>query len=168
MKKHTIAILLSAFAVAPAVAADTGFYAGAKLGSVSNSVGGISESSSSFGVFGGYTINPNVAFEVGYTDLGTGDFGAISFSAIELSAVGFLPINRQLLLFGKLGMANTAETGFGLTGNRTDLTYGIGGQYNVVPTVGVRVGWERYGFGDGNMFNRGDSYVFNIGGVFKF
>lgn len=166
MKKIAIAALLSAFVAAPAVAAD--MYAGIKVGSVNNSAGSASESSSSFGVFGGHTINPSFAVEVGYTDLGSVSSGIIKFTALELSAVGSFPINEQLSLFGKLGMANTAETGLGLTGNRTAATFGFGGQYNVAPTVGVRVGFDRYSFGDGIIFKQGDSSLVSVGGVFKF
>jgi OOP family OmpA-OmpF porin len=167
MKKIAIVALLSVFAAAPAVAAD--MYVGVKAGSVSNKVN-TSESSNSFGISGGYTINPNFAVEVGYTDLGDVASGVIKFSALEISAVGSYPINEQFSLFGKLGMANTTEklSALSLEGKRTAATYGLGGQYNVSPTIGVRLGWEHYGFGDGTTFNEGDSSLVSLGGVFKF
>lgn len=166
MKKIAIVALLSAFAAAPAVAAD--MYVGVKAGSVSNKVNSINESTSSFGISGGYTINPNFAVEVGYTDLGSMASGIVTITALEFSAVGSYPINEQFSVFGKLGMANTAEKALGLTGNRTAATYGLGGQFNVSPTVGVRLGWEHYGFGDGTTFFQGDSSLVSLGGVFKF
>jgi len=168
MKKIAIAVLLSAFVAAPAVAADTGFYAGVQLGSANKSVGGVSETNSAFGVFGGYSFNPNVAVELGYTDLGTAASSIIKFTALEVSAVGTLPINDQISIFGKLGMANTTEKGLGLTGTRTAPTYGLGGQFNVNPNIGIRLGWEHYGFGDGYYFNQGDASLVSVAGVFKF
>jgi OOP family OmpA-OmpF porin len=168
MKKIAIAVMLSTFAVAPAVAADTGFYAGVKIGSSNKSIGGSSESNSAFGVFGGYSINPNLAVEVGYTDLGSGGSGVIKFSALDVSAVGSFPINQQFSLYGKLGMASTKEEGFGLSGTRTAATYGLGGQLNINPNIGVRIGWEHYGFGDGAIFNQGDISLVSVAGVFKF
>ena len=63
MKKITIVALLSVFVSMPAIAADTGFYAGVKLGSANKSVTGASETNSAFGFFGGYSVNPNFAVE---------------------------------------------------------------------------------------------------------
>ena len=168
MKKIAIAVLLSAFVAAPAVAADTGFYAGVKLGSANKSASGVSETNSAFGVFGGYSFNPNVAVELGYTDLGTAALGIIKFTALEVSAVGTFPINQQISLYGKLGLASTKEEGLGFSGTRSAATYGLGGQFNVNPNIGIRLGWEHYGFGDGYYFNQGDVSLVSVAGVFKF
>ena len=168
VKKFILAILLSAFIAAPAFAADARYYAGLKVGSVTNSVPGTSESSTSFGVFGGYTINPNFAVELGYTDLGSVVSGTITFSSLELSAVGTYPINDQWSLYGKLGMASTTETGLGSSVSRSDVTYGIGGNYKLNPTTDLRFGLDRYGFGDDVTFVKGDSSSISVGAVFKF
>lgn len=168
MKKIAMAILLSAFVATPAVAADTGFYAGIKLGSADKSAGGSSERNSAFGVFGGYAFNPNVAVELGYTDLGTVASGIIKFTALDVSAVGTFPINQQFSLYGKLGMARTKEEGLGLSGTRSAATYGLGGQFNINPNIGVRLGWEHYGFGDGNIFNEGDVSLVSVSALYKF
>ncbi len=166
MKKIAIVALLSAFAAAPAVAAD--MYVGIKAGSANKKVNTVSESSSSFGISAGYTINPNFALEAGYTDLGSVASGTISFKAFGVSAVGSYPINEQISVFVTLGMASTTETGFGLEGKRTAATYGLGAQYNVSPTVGVRLGWEQHSFGDGSIFAQGDSSLVSVGAVLKF
>jgi OOP family OmpA-OmpF porin len=168
MKKISIVLLLSAFIAAPAVAADTGYYAGVKLGSANKSVPGASETNSAFGVFGGYSFNPNVAVELGYTDLGTVAAGNIKFTAFEVSAVGTFPINQQFSIYGKLGMASTKEEGGGLSGTRSAATYGLGGLFNATPNIGVRLGWEHYGFGDGTIWAEGDASLAYVAGVFKF
>jgi len=168
MKIISIVLLLSAFIAAPAVAADTGFYAGVKLGSANKNVPGLSETNSAFGVFGGYSFNPNVAVELGYTDLGTAGSGIIKFTALEVSAVGTFPINQQFSLYGKLGMASTKEEAFGLSGTRSAATYGLGGQFNASSNIGIRLGWEHYGFGDGAIFTQGDASLVSVAGVFKF
>ena len=167
MKKFAIAILTSAFIAAPAIAADTGFYAGVKLGSANKSINSISESNSAFGFFGGYSFNPNVAAEIGYTDLGTVASGIVKFSALELSAVGSYPINQQFSLYGKLGLANSKEEGGGFSGTRSALTYGVGGQFNAASNIGVRLGWEHYGTGGGPWID-GDASVVYAAGVFRF
>jgi len=166
MKKIIMAMLLSAFVAAPAVAADAPFYAGVKLGSASNSI--TSETSSGFGVFGGYTFNPYLAVEGGYTSLGSVGSGLISLNALEISAVGSFPINEQFFLFGKLGMASTTESGLGLSATRAAATFGFGGQYNISPTTGIRFGWDQYRFGDDIIFVKGDSSVISVGAVLKF
>jgi len=165
VKKTMIAIAISSAFVATANAGN--MYAGVKAGSVSNSVPGLSESSTSFGVFGGYTINPNFAVELGYTDLGSVG-GLINFSAIDLSAVGTFPVSGQFSLYGKLGMASTTESALGFSVSRTDVTYGVGGEYKVSETVGIRLGWDHYGFGDDVTFIKGDSSLISVSGVFKF
>lgn len=168
MKKISIALLLSAFIAAPAVAADTGYYAGIKLGSANKNVPGQSETNSAIGVFGGYSFNPNVAVELGYTDMGTAAAGLIKFTSWDVSAVGTFPINEQFSIYGKLGMASTKEEALGLSGTRSAATYGLGGLFNATPNIGVRLGWEHYGFGDGTIFTEGDASLVSLAGVFKF
>jgi OOP family OmpA-OmpF porin len=168
MKNLSIAILLSAFIAAPAVAADTGGYVGVKLGSANKDVPGASETNSAIGVFGGYSFNSNVAVEVGYTNLGTVLLGNVKFTSLEASAVGTYPINQQFSLYGKLGMASTKEEGLGFSETRTAATYGLGGQFNVDPKIGIRLGWEHYSFGDGAIFTKGNASLVSVAGVFKF
>jgi len=166
MKKIAIAILLSAFVATNAFAADTPFYAGIKLGSSNKKVPGTSESSSAWGVFGGYSVNPNFAVELGYTDLGS-VASTINFSAFEVSAVGIYPINDQFSVYGKLGLASTKEEALGLSETRSTATFGLGGHLNVNQTVAVRLGWDRHSFG-GNLFTEGDSDLVSVAALFKF
>jgi OOP family OmpA-OmpF porin len=168
LKKIVMAILLSVFVVAPAVAAETPFYIGVKIGSATESVTGASESSSAFGVLGGYAINPNFAVEAGYTDLGAVQSRTVKFTAFDVSAVGFFPISQQISLYGKLGMASTKEDGGGYSGTRSAVTFGLGGQFSVNQNVGVRLGYDRYSFGDGVNFYRGNSNLISVGALFKF
>jgi len=169
MKNVSIVLLLSAFIAVPAVAADMGGYVGVKLGSANKSVsGGVSDTNSAVGVFGGYSFNPNVAVELGYTDLGTAAPGSVKFTTWDVSAVGTYPINVQFSLYGKLGMASTKEEGGGYSAIRSAATYGLGGQFNVNPDVAIRLGWEHYGFGDGPTFYQGDASLVSLAGVFKF
>lgn len=168
MKKIAIAALLSSFVAAPAFAADEGFYVGVKAGSATKKVGGLSESNTAYGLFGGYAFNPNVAVEVAYTDLGTMVLGLTKFSAIDASVVGTYPINQSFSVFGKLGVASTQEKLLGLSGSRTAATFGLGGQFNVNQSIGIRLGFDRYSFGDNVIFNRGDVNMYSVAGVFKF
>jgi hypothetical protein len=46
------------------------------------------------------------------------------------------------------------------------LTYGLGGQLNLSPSVGVRLGWDKYKFNDTGL--NGNASLVSIGGLFKF
>jgi OOP family OmpA-OmpF porin len=165
MKKIALALLLSGAVAAPAAAAD--LYFGVKAGSANKKVPTISESSSAFGIFGGYAVNPNFAVEIGYANLGKVQEG-VEFSTLEADAVGILPINDQLSVYGKLGFANTKEKTSTRSGSRSAATYGFGGIFNVTSNVGVRLSWDRYGFGDSGGFTKGDCDFVAIGAVFKY
>lgn len=175
MRKIAIAVLLSAFVAAPAGAAD--FYAGVKLGSVNYGYSNVTNNSQmGFGLLGGYAINENFAVEVEYNSLGGFDFPGsnIKGSSLGFSGVGSLPLNPQFSLFGKLGMVSstlkdTAQPGFSggtFTHNNTGLTVGFGGQFNVSPVVGIRVGYDSYQVGD-SVSGTSSAGMMYVGGVFK-
>ena len=46
------------------------------------------------------------------------------------------------------------------------LTYGFGGQFNVTPMVGIRLGWDKYRFNDNG--TNGHANFYSIGGLVKF
>ncbi|HXU93675.1 MAG TPA: porin family protein [Gallionella sp.] len=170
MKKIAIATLLSAFVAAPAVASD--FYAGAKLGQAKYSYSNLTKNNpTAFGVFGGYSFNQNFAVEAEYIDLGNINSAATTnkISAWGLSAVGSYPFNDSFSVFGKLGYARTSlkQGPVAYTANNNSATYGLGGQYNVNQTVGIRFGWDRYKVGDANT-NTANANLYSVGAVFKF
>lgn len=190
MKKLIAAALLSV-AVAPAFAAptaDSGYYVGVDVGNGKvrvNDCGGCTptkDNDTVGGILMGYQYNKNLAVEVKYT--GTGKWedntvpGDIKGDALVLAVVGIAPINNEFSIYGKLGIAsnnskvsNSAAMGVQDT-RRTAATYGIGAQYNVTPTVGIRLGYDSYqGKVDstaGGASVDSDSDVWTVGVVFKF
>jgi len=173
MKKIAIAVLLSTFVAAPSVAAD--FYAGVKLGSVNYGYNNVTNNrQAGFGLLGGYAINENFAVEAEYNSLGGFDSlpETIKGSSFGVSGVGSYPFNPQFSLFGKLGIASSTlkvtDPFFGkATVNKTDLTVGIGGQYNVSKEIGIRVGIDSYRVGDA-VTGTSSAGMLYVGGVFKF
>jgi OmpA-OmpF porin, OOP family len=173
MKKIAIAALLSAVIAAPAVAAD--MYAGVNLGQTKYDISGATKNTATaFGILGGYTFNENFAAEAAYTSLGSVDIVpgvTVKGHVIGLSGVGSYPFNQQFSLFGKLGFARTTVEGSGpncigcTSDNKSGVTFGFGGQYNVSPTVGIRAGFDRYKVGINPTKN---ADVMSVGGVFKF
>lgn len=102
-----------------------GWYAGASLGrstvkddvSTANLTSYSRDSHTAGGkVFAGYRLNESLSIEGAYTDFGKEKFsytstgvtgaGDVKVSGITLAAVGRLPVNDTIGLFGKLGGAN--------------------------------------------------------------
>lgn len=150
MKKTVAVALLSAAAALPAYAADSGAYAGIKVGSNRVGFNALSKSSdTAYGVLLGYQYTRNFAFEGEYTDLRkfSTTAGVNGKSDVwGLSAIGIMPLQNRFSLYGKLGIARSNTTTSAATGvHRTAATYGLGGQYNATPMIGLRLSWERYG-----------------------
>jgi OOP family OmpA-OmpF porin len=163
MNKIAIAALLSALVAAPAIAADT--YVGVNVGKNQMDYSGVN-SSTAIGVLGGYSFNQNVAAEVAYTNLGSADYYGTSITGhvFSVAAVGSLPLNKDFSLLGKLGVASSTYEVSGYSESKSDLTYGIGAQYNVSKTVGIRLGYDS--FKVGSSYTK-DSALISIGAVFK-
>ena len=165
-KKALIAVLgVSAAALAlPAAAQNmSAVYIGGGLGQskFKGACDGVSgtgvtcdDKDTSFKIFGGYQLNRNFAAELGYTDLGkakvTDPFGSTELSATawELSAVGMFPVMEALSIYGRLGgyWGEGKLSGSGASGSKTttNLTYGLGVQYDFMKNFGVRGEWQRY------------------------
>jgi OmpA-OmpF porin, OOP family len=130
------AITVSAGALAQqSMATVPGFYAGLDVGQTD--VG--PEDDTGFKIFGGYQFHRNIAAEVGYGMLF--DKGGGELTSLEVVAVGTFPIANQFSLIGKLGFAYLmADPG----SDETELTYGIGAQYDLNRNLGFRLQWQRY------------------------
>ena len=132
------ALALSASALAQSSAMQ-GFYVGAELG---NTDIGASEDDFGIKILGGYRFHPNIAAEVGYGMLY--DKASVDVKTIEAVAVGMFPVANQLSIIGKLGLANVDVEVPGGSDDKTELTWGLGVQYDVTPKLGVRALWQRY------------------------
>lgn len=168
--KNIVAIaLLSVTVVLPAYA-DSGPYAGLKVGDNRVGFNGLTKSSdTAFGAMLGYQYSSNFAVEGEYVDLGR--FSAVGVAgksdAWGLSAVGMLPLENRFSLYGKLGIARTSTKTSVATGlNRTAATYGLGGQYDATPMIGLRLGWERYKVGV--IGQNADDDLYSLAAIFKF
>ncbi|HEY7238826.1 MAG TPA: outer membrane beta-barrel protein [Burkholderiales bacterium] len=195
LKKTTVAALLAASglvassaAMAQGKAADMGWYAGISLGqsSASDACNGISgpgvscdDKDTAFKIFGGYQINRNFGVELGYTDLGKveasggGVTASVETTALELVGVGSYPVNNQFSIYGKLGLYRADSKGrsnIGLSADETntDLTFGLGVQYNFTSNLGVRGEWQRYSSVGGGDIGESDVDVLSVGLVYKF
>ena len=84
----------------------------------------------------------NIAAEVGYGMLY--DKSDVEVTALEFVAVGMFPITNQFSIIGKLGLANVeVDSRFG-SEDKTELTWGVGVQFDLTPNLGLRAIWQRY------------------------
>ena len=146
-----------------------------------NCVAGYScdDTDTAFRIFGGYNFNRHFGVELGYADLGKATFSApgvsgdINVKAWDLVAVGTLPVADKFSLVGKLGMYRAdADRSSGIgggSGTNTDITYGIGAQYDFNKNLGIRAEWQLYTkVGSGAVGGEGDVDVMSIGVVYRF
>jgi|SRR5262245_8167293 len=161
------AAMLLSFGVAAQkqqTAAQTGWYAGGSLGSADLGP----DDDIAFKIFGGYQINPTFAVEFGYTDLGDVSVSGttVEANALELIGLARLPLSdKRFSLYGFLGLARveveTSVFGVRVSDDSTELTIGLGAQYDFSPKFGVRGQWQRYDTSQ-------EIDVLSIGFVYKF
>lgn len=132
-----MAVSGGAFAQA-SMSAVPAFYVGAEVG---QSDAG-DEDDIGWKILGGYQFNRNFAAEVAYGFLF--DKNDVEVTALEVVAVGMWPIANQFSLLAKLGLANwEVDSRFG-SEDGTDITWAIGGQFDLSRNLGLRVTWQRY------------------------
>lgn len=142
-------------------------------------------------LYGGFRFNPYFGTEIGYIDLGeqsvdvslssplVGNVNATAeVNGVSLTGTAGYPILPQAYVFGKLGgyvwdsnvdgglsVGATPVVSLGDDDNGVDLTFGIGGTWELVEHVKVRAEWERFqGLGDEDtdvdLFSGGIQYDF--------
>ena len=169
-RKGSVAMVLGAAAMLGCGSAlaqkqpvDTGFYAGASLGSADLGP----DSDTALKIFGGYQINRSFAAEFGYSDFGDVSVGNVSAnaSAWELIGLGKFPLGNQFYVYGLAGLTKikteTTVNGLRVSDDSTELTFGFGLQYDFNPKAGARLQWQRYDA-------RNEVDVVSVGALYKF
>ena len=149
-KKSLIASSILLLSVAASAQAEN-FYAGLSIGQTDVDESGFDDGDS-IAVIGGYRMLENLAFEVAYIDLGEADNGpwTIEADGFNFAAVGILPINEQLEVFGKLGLfawdASLHRSGYGevASDDGVDLSIGIGGSLKLNEQFSLVLEYQRF------------------------
>lgn len=157
MKKYAIAILMSSFVAAPALADDTGiFYVAGDFGSATYSNLPF-PNSSVIRIAGGYHFSPVLAVEMGLSwfgdssaDLSCCGPTTMSLTSFQVAAVASVPLSQQFDLLGKLGLVSNSEdwaASFGPSGTyyQSDLLIGFGAQFHLNRQASLRVLYDNYG-----------------------
>ena len=142
--------------------------------SVVDATSDLDDSDTGFGLAGGYQVSPYFAAELAYVDLGDTSYqadgtvtdGIDTFDAglgIDQSAagpvfsiLGIWPIGERFSVVGRLGfalMSVDADATVSIDGesasesagtDRSNMVYGVGGEFSINRNFGVRLGWDRY------------------------
>jgi hypothetical protein len=161
MYRTALAAMLAIFIAAPAAAGD--LYAGIKWGKSRHSIQGETNTPSALGIFGGYTINPYLSFEAGYTDLGS--FSGGKATAGDVSALLFYPGDEPFSLYAKLSYASSTWKTPNQMQHNSSFTQGLGLRYNTSTSTSFRVAWDRYLLGNPDVSNVD---VFYLAGIYRF
>jgi len=174
-----------------ALAADNSFYGAVDIGQAKLKdacVGipaGVScdDTDTAYRLAGGYNFNKNFGAEISYTDYGNVTASATGFAvsagatAFQIVGTGALPLGNQFSLTAKAGLAavnvDESVTLLGFTAsasaNNTNFVWGIGAQFDVTPSIGIRVNYEDLGtVGDNATTGTGKLSNVSAGVVFKF
>lgn len=132
--------------------------------------------------FGGFRFTRNWSLDIGYAGgnrPAAGD-SSIHANAWTFSGTGLLPITRSFSLQGRLGVAmptaefsltSAASTLSSLAGesarNRMNMLWGVGGQYEFSPTVGLRMDYNSR-YADDTGYNRARTDLWSINAVVRF
>ncbi len=155
MKKAFAALFLLPFFTASASAADQGFYIGANIGqSSTDTITMNTKTATGYSLIAGYQFLKYLAAEIEWNDFGSPTIGpgygpavpAGSSDRIDgysIKAVGIYPFTDQWSVFAKLGYANV-RWGGAVNSSKSDLTYGIGGQFNIDRHWGVNLNYDWY------------------------
>jgi len=130
-------------------------YIGGAIGSTDVDEPGF-DNSDTYKVYGGFRAG-NIGVEAAYLNFdgfdvqGSGGAEYVDGDGIEVSAIGFLPLNQNVELFGKLGLLswNLDANSFGSTFGSDDgnsFAYGAGLQFKPAEQISLRL--EYQGFND--------------------
>lgn len=178
MKRVLIASLLSSLFAAPVFAAAPGPYVAldAQLWNATNS--------SPFGspsvgprIGAGYRFTQNWGAEIDYAQSGnssTVNNASYKVSALQVAATGTYPLNDQFDVFAKVGLSNNklSTSNYHLaSSSKTDILWGVGGQFNINHNWGIRLQYEGLGKGTGSGNAAGSDFTLattSLGAVYTF
>jgi opacity protein-like surface antigen len=164
-----LTIALVAFA-ATANAGNISGYAGAGIGLATSKfdqehfdfdTDDLTPSETAWRLFGGARLHPNFGLEIGYVGLGKAKameqvqqlYFECDLTGVDVAALGYLPLASKLSGFARLGLifwssdiAFELADDFNGTGSATGsgLAFGLGAQYDIHRSVGVRAEYTRY------------------------
>ncbi|MBD2837708.1 outer membrane beta-barrel protein [Pseudomonas sp. JM0905a] len=146
-----LAAALFALSALNAVADDRGFYVGGGVTKVETDEHSLGDDDNAYKAYIGYRLNPYLAFEGAWVDLGSfeGERGDFDGHSVQAAAHFGVPVGDRVRLFASAGVhAWDADADVAGDSNDLDLTYGLGVELDVFRNVGVRLEQEVLKVGD--------------------
>ncbi|MFK8329102.1 porin family protein [Pseudomonas sp. BJa5] len=134
-----------------AMADDRGLYLGGGLTRVEIDDHQISDDDNAYKAFVGYRLNPYLAVEGAWVDLGNFDskYGNFEGHSLQATAHFGVPVGKRVRLFASAGVhAWDADRDIAGDSSDLDLTYGLGVEVDVFRNIGVRLEQEVLQVGD--------------------
>ena len=170
--------LLCCLAAASAAAQEPGVYLGASLGTgearnTCNGVVGVcDDKDTAYRLFGGYQMNRNLGWELGYAYLGdVGISGTERTSkALDFSGVVGVPVNERLTVYGRLGVYRSQIElhPSGASAHNTSFTWGAGLRFNLWRFLALRAEWQVYNDTGNDATGKDDIDMLSLGVVMPF
>lgn len=131
-----------------------GGYIGLSVGQTDVDISGFDDGTS-IALVGGYRVNSNFAIEASYIDLGESEddiapVWTLEADGFNFSAVGIIPVNEQVEIFGKIGMfmwdvtLDEAGTGEIASDDGTDISFGVGGSVKLAEQFSLVLEFQRF------------------------
>jgi opacity protein-like surface antigen len=146
-----LAAALFALSALNAVADDRGLYVGGGVTKVETDEHSLGDDDNAYKAYIGYRLNPYLAFEGAWVDLGSfeGDRGDFDGHSVQAAAHFGVPVGDRLRLFASAGVhAWDADSDVAGDSSDLDVTYGLGVELDVFRNVGVRLEQEVLKVGD--------------------
>ncbi|WP_271408507.1 outer membrane beta-barrel protein [Pseudomonas sp. Q1-7] len=146
-----LAAALFALSTFSAVADDRGLYLGGGVTRVETDEHSLSDDDNSYKAYVGYRLNPYLALEGAWVDLGRfdGERGDFEGHSVQAAVHLGVPVGDRLRLFASGGVhAWDADADIVGDSNDMDLTYGLGIELDVFRNLGVRLEQEVLKVGD--------------------
>lgn len=135
MNKLLMTMVLGLAVVATPLSAQA--YVGAGFGVATTDAG-----HSSYKIFAGVQIIPNLGLEIAYNNFGS--YRGENADAYSFAAVGTLPLGNTWDIFGKVGRTEN-HTKFADTTNHQDMLAGFGIVFKATDEVSLRIEYESFG-----------------------
>lgn len=148
------AVFSSLFFLVSAAASAQGGYVGLSVGQTDVDLTGFDDGRS-LAIVAGFKINENFAMEGSFVDLGEAEddippVWTLAADGINLAAVGIIPVNETVDIFGKLGVfmwdLTLDQAGAGEIGSNdgTDLSFGFGIAANLTKQFGLVFEYQNF------------------------
>lgn len=120
-------------------------------------------------LFAGYDLSERLAVEGGYASLGkySGTGATSEVSGFELSAVGKMPLNDQIGLFGKAGLFKWTADNHDGERSATDVLFGAGVDYKYNTNTSLRGEWQRFNDIETQSTSTSDVDMYSVGFTYR-